>query len=342
MLRIHFTADDIARTTVAANTDPLWEVVLSNFRLHDRDRPPAYRAWRQHLRDNQTPQAVAGARLLSVIAPMGPYFPDFLTPYEARHGLEDGLEALMGTPRRELQGQLARLSSISSLPSWTASLASGQTETLARVSATLRAYSEAVITPHRNVIQVTVAADHAHRLRQLTSGGLEKLFESLRPIMRWNSPVLEVSYVNDRDLYLNGRGLRLVPSYFCGTRPVALADPALPPTLAYPIAAEYHWADTVRSGTAALDALLGRTRAAVLRTVSIGATTTELARLLDTSLASASRHASILRNAGLVISHRYGTSVLHALTPLGEDLLHASGDVPSDAKRLQRDTKTFT
>ncbi len=36
-------------------------------------------------------------------------------------------------------------------------------------------------------------------------------------MFRWCPPVLEVAYprqTRDRDLYLNGRGLTLVPSYF--------------------------------------------------------------------------------------------------------------------------------
>jgi DNA-binding transcriptional ArsR family regulator len=41
------------------------------------------------------------------------------------------------------------------------------------------------------------------------------------------------------------------------------------------------------------------------------------------SLAAASEHASVLRDAGLITTHRNGSSVLHVLTPLGAELLHA-------------------
>src|SRR5437763_8022421 len=50
MLRIHFTAEDLARTSLAATADPLWEIPLSRFRLHDRDRPVAFRPWTRRLR----------------------------------------------------------------------------------------------------------------------------------------------------------------------------------------------------------------------------------------------------------------------------------------------------
>jgi DNA-binding transcriptional ArsR family regulator len=39
------------------------------------------------------------------------------------------------------------------------------------------------------------------------------------------------------------------------------------------------------------------------------------------SLAAASQHASVLRDAGLITTHRQGSAVLHVLTPLGAELL---------------------
>ena len=73
----------------------------------------------------------------------------------------------------------------------------------------------------------------------------------------------------------------------------------------------------------ALAALVGRNRAAVLRTIADGCSTTELAGRVGISLAAASQHASVLRDAGLITTHRQGSAVLHVLTPLGAELLHA-------------------
>ncbi len=66
---------------------------------------------------------------------------------------------------------------------------------------------------------------------------------------------------------------------------------------------------------------MGATRAAVFCAVGSGATTTQLANRLSTSLASVSRHTGVLRNAGLITTHRHGAAVVHALTPLGTSLL---------------------
>jgi DNA-binding transcriptional ArsR family regulator len=81
--------------------------------------------------------------------------------------------------------------------------------------------------------------------------------------------------------------------------------------------------DHRRPRGAALAALVGRNRAAVLRATAHGCTTTELADRVGISLASASQHASVLRDAGLITTRRQGSAVLHVLTPLGAELLQA-------------------
>jgi DNA-binding MarR family transcriptional regulator len=77
-----------------------------------------------------------------------------------------------------------------------------------------------------------------------------------------------------------------------------------------------------------LAGLLGRGRAAALEAIALarGCSTTELARALSCSAASASQHASVLRAAGLIVTRRTGGSVRHTVTPLGRALLgEASG-----------------
>jgi len=66
-----------------------------------------------------------------------------------------------------------------------------------------------------------------------------------------------------------------------------------------------------------LAALLGRTRVKAIRAVAAGCTTTELARALDITPATASEHATVLRNMRLISTRRHRNAVLHTLTPLG-------------------------
>ncbi len=64
--------------------------------------------------------------------------------------------------------------------------------------------------------------------------------------------MLEVSYAVDRDLHLEGRGLRLVPSYLCRGTPTAFADPALPPTIVYPVDQPEYAGTTANGGPSVL------------------------------------------------------------------------------------------
>ncbi|MFJ2896185.1 ArsR/SmtB family transcription factor [Streptomyces sp. NPDC087218] len=177
-----------------------------------------------------------------------------------------------------------------------------------------------MIAPHHDRIRARIDGERAVLGRSVLDSGLDGLLAGLKPGMRWRPPVLEVDYAEDRDMQLDGRGLRLVPSYFCWHRPVAFADPALEPTLLYPLHRDGS-PEPEPPNAASLGALLGRTRAAALRTARLGATTSELARALGVSPATATHHTSVLREAGLISSSRYANTVLHTVTPTGAALL---------------------
>src|SRR5439155_14696573 len=145
----------------------------------------------------------------------------------------------------------------------------------------LRAYHGTVLAPYESVMNKAVAAERVQRGQALLAGGVDQLLAGMRPVLRWNFPVLEADYPAARDIYLDGRGLRLVPSFFCWKTPVALVDESLQPVLVYPIA--HHSTSLYQdyAGAAnpeALANLLGATRAAVLLAVGDGRTTTELAK----------------------------------------------------------------
>ena len=76
-----------------------------------------------------------------------------------------------------------------------------------------------------------------------------------------------------------------------------------------------------RNAMAALARLVGKTRALALASIGDGCTTTELAARMGASIAGASQHAGVLRDAGLIVTVRQGGAVLHTLTPLGAQLL---------------------
>jgi DNA-binding transcriptional ArsR family regulator len=321
MLRIHFTLEDLARTRLAAGPDAMWEIVLSLQLLQTRDGPVVFDRWRRDVRS----RLGGWMRPLTTLAPQAPYFPDFLTPPELSSSVEQGIERVLATSRTRIRTELELLAAHRRLPSWTGGLARGDTRILGDLGEAFRSYHRAVVNPSWESIQAHVEADRTRRIRAMAESGVEGLLASFRPLMRWRSPVLEADYPVSKDLHLDGRGLLLVPAFFCWRTPVTLVDPQLRPVLVYPIAhdltggAEY--AGAGRPGDTALVALLGSTRAAILRAVEDGCSTTELSRRAGTSVASASQHASVLREAGLIITQRYGGSVLHSITPLGFGLL---------------------
>ncbi|MFI7606581.1 ArsR/SmtB family transcription factor [Micromonospora sp. NPDC049366] len=334
MLKIYFSGEDILRTRVAPAADPVWELVLSLHLLQGRSRDPLMATWRRTVaRGLRQDGASDQLRLLFALNPPRGYFPDFLTPYASVGGFEAGLEAVRRTPVPLLHRDLTVLAGENPLPSSAGALARGEPDVLRMLTDSMEQYRSLAISPYWTRIQAAVEADRSRRARALLDGGVEGLLNSLRPAMRWDAGLLEVrDYPHSRELHLDGRGLLLVPSFFCARTPVALLDPALPPVLVYPVdrlgglvpaGGDGGGSTGAMPGHEALAALLGRTRAAVLEVSDDGCTTGEMARRLNISAAAASQHATVLRNAGLLVSHRDRNTVLHTLTPLGRAVLKA-------------------
>ncbi|MEU1483174.1 helix-turn-helix transcriptional regulator [Streptomyces sp. NPDC005752] len=302
---------------------------MSLHRLRSRQGRRPYAPWYRAARARLHEGGLAGPvrSLLLPLVPQTGYFPDFLTPAESAEGIDAGLKGILATSPERVLGEVRRLSGAGGGPSWGARLAEGDARS--RLARTIRAYHDAVVAPHGDEIQAQFEAERAVRARTLLDGGLDGLLRSPGSGAEWKPPVLTVGYPVDRDLYLEGRGLRLIPSYFCRGNPVALADPRLEPVLVYALGHAYESPrrppSTDRGRGEPLSALIGRTRAAVLSAAAsgTGATTGELALATGVSASSASQHATALRNAGLLVSRRHAMSVLHTLTPLGSTMLAA-------------------
>ncbi|MEU6376713.1 winged helix-turn-helix domain-containing protein [Streptomyces sp. NPDC046909] len=321
MLRIHFTPEDLRQVRIAAGPDPLWEISLSLHRLRNRRGRWAFAGWyraaRGHL--SGTPLGNAVLRQVMPVVPQAAYYPDFLTPYEGCEGLDAGLAAIVDTPPDRVEREIRTLDRIVGAPAWALRLT--ERETRLELTRTLRSYYDTAIAPHADRIQARIDNERALQARAFLDGGIDGLLDGLSPALRWRAPVLEVDYCEDRDLYLDGRGLRVVPSYFCWNTPTSLADPGLPPTLLYPLCHDRTPESERQQDDVSLGALLGRTRAAALRALTGGATTSELARALGISAPTATHHVTVLRESGLVTSERSANTVLHTLTPVGAALL---------------------
>lgn len=326
MLRIHFTAEDLTRVRVRADPHPLWEVLLSLHLLQTRHGALMFGPWRRDARAALRPSG----DILTTLAPPKGYSPDFLTPVLDSPDLEAGLEVMLSTGRQTLKNDITRLAAQTTLPGWAWQIATGDVAMMRRLADSIRRYHAKALQPYAEVFQAHIRADWARRAELAMTRGLGHALSTLHPLIRWRAPVLEVGYPVDQDLYLDGRGLVLVPSFFCWQTSMTFADPALPPVLVYPVTPVVGWtASHEKSPTRdarSLAALLGRTRAAVLRAIADRPflSTTELAREVGTSVAGASQHASVLREAGLVITQRRNSSASHTLSTSGAVLLDRS------------------
>ncbi|MEV4412373.1 ArsR family transcriptional regulator [Catellatospora sp. NPDC049609] len=343
MLRIHFTDRDLATTRIAAEPDPLWELSLSMHQLRLRESNPFLAGWKREVGRRLQPGGPArrDVSLLLALNPPRGYFPDFLTPYESTRGFETGLDAVLGTSKQRLRREIGMLPDVPpAIRPMIEGIGRGHRGSLEALGAGLRRYHDLALAPVWGHVSAAVTMDRALRARQLVDGGLAAVLGNLHPCARFTDNVLEIG-VHGRaaDMYLDGRGLLLIPSYFKETRQLmVLVDADLPPVLVYPVDVAARLAtDLARRGadgasaglgggllSAPLTALIGRTRALVLEAAATGGTTSEIARWLGVSVPVASKHLTVLRNCGLVASIRDRNAVHHALTELGLALLAGS------------------
>ncbi|MFD6970286.1 helix-turn-helix domain-containing protein [Streptomyces sp. NPDC059979] len=322
MLRVHFTAEDLLNVRFASEPLPLVELAMALVAWQRTDEPAVFGRWRGRL-GQELPGRVRP--LLDLLRPDGDN-PEFVEPYART--LEEGLAAVREAGALLTAEELGR--AVARAPGAASRLRAlwGQDrEAWDRLGVAVRAGHEVAVAPHWTRIRQSFRADVAWRTRLLAAHGIKACLASTHPRAAWSGTVLEVDRPPHYEVRLGGRGLLLMPSSFWTGRPLIAPGPDGPDgayLLLYPALTPL---PLVGPGPAqgALDALLGRTRAAVLQLLVQQRTTSELARDLDISLPSVSEHTRTLRAAGLITTERDGKAVLHSATGLGVDLLHSGG-----------------
>lgn len=333
MLRLHFTYADLAKVVLNAAPRPMCEAVLSLQVLSHTDQPFRFGPWRSTLR-GRIPDA---ARPLTELVPARGWIPDFLTPVVDGPGSDDeSLDAVRSTSVRQIRADLKRLGAAGRLPGWAPALADGQAGPMAALTGALAAWNRVAVAPHGVRIREAFDAEVIRKRTIMAGSGVDAVLSGLHPAVTWQPPVLTVPSSRDADIDLGGRGLLLAPMVFCGPLPrLRLGDDAgnraalayqvpFDPVEANPLTAAEP--DRTVRRASALDRLMGGTRSTVLRAVVVspGLTTSELAHRADVALATASEHATVLRDAGLIASHRDGSRVRHFPTAAAAALLGSS------------------
>lgn len=333
MLHIDLSTADLARLRVAEEPDPLWEAVLSLHLLQNRQAALTFDPWRRRTRAALRRAGLTAVMdMLMRLAPWASYFPDFLTPGQGNRDLETGLDRVLSTPRSQLGRELSLLFRSQPVPSWVHRLARGEVSVLTALAEALRSYWEVAIGPCFPMLRRSVCAESAVRCHALRTHGPIALLRDYGARASHGRDGLAFPYPVDREIQLDDRPLTIIPSFFCVLTPVALADVDSPPVLVQPLALAPGWmpeedgqASRQEPGAKSLPRLVGATRAQALDLLESPMTTTRLAERLGLSPSTASRHASVLRDAGLVASWRDGAHVLHVRTALGDDLVEQNG-----------------
>jgi DNA-binding transcriptional ArsR family regulator len=319
-LRIHFTDADLARTRLKPELDLMWEIVGSAQVLQHADGGLSLDGWRRRVRErmSEAGDVRLAVHTLTTVAPHAAYFPDFLTPATDVRDIGEATEAVLSTPPRRIREEIGRIRpAVAPAARWLDELGRGKLAATRHLRQALRVYARAVIEPHLEAIGDGLRVECAGGIQRYLRDGPEGLLRWLGAATCWRPPVLAVDYPLDRDLYLHGRGLVLIPSYFGVHHPVALADPRLDPVLVFPIKAGARLLAGGHSDGDHVSALLGATRATILRSAVTGGTTTRLAREAGVAPATVSHHTSVLRDAGLITTDRHENLATHLITSLG-------------------------
>jgi DNA-binding transcriptional ArsR family regulator len=327
VLRVHFTVDDLARTRVGATFGPLTETVFSLDVLARRGPTTLFDGWRDRL----PRQARHQAGPLRELLPRAWDF-DLIMITGRASCIDEGLDALRSAPRQVVKAELeASAKLFTPPPTWATGLLDRDGRTRELLATALHKHHATAVAPCWTQAHALLDAARRRLVHTMGEHGVAGLLTSLHPTIRWRPPILEIASpaFSDHDCHLEGRGLVVVPSLFCPPGyPVCedAIDETAPLILFYPAIRDLSDVRTIlgsgRSSHEPLGALLGHTRTNVLQAVADGAcTTSELADRSGSSTSSASQHAAVLRAAGLVVTRRHGSAVLHTLTPLGTRFL---------------------
>lgn len=329
MIRYEAMADDVAR--VRFSLSPLGECVYSLRML----------AWpelrRQHLpwvHDVQSRLKTVDLRPLRAVIPPSGYIPDFLTPAPgaASAGIDQELEAVRATDPEDLVREVAWMASDTGTPSaWRSGAEPVHRQMLAKperaistLTDLLHTYWQLALEPHWRRLQRELHHDIGSRMRIMESSGAASVFSSLHERVGWDGSQLSVQSSYEFHTKLDGQGIVLVPSIFCGSEVLTMLPP-LQSMVVYPRPGGAGiWKHGQSDRPSPLAALVGKVRASVIESLVIPASTSELAAEINCTPGAISQHISVLRDCNIVVSRRVGRRVIHSLTETGEAILRGA------------------
>lgn len=323
---MRFGDDDLLRCRFAVS--PLWETQEAVRTLARPDRQGYHPRWLRRIRE------AAGELDLSpiwLLMPRRGHSPDWLgpPPIGSAATFEEEIAAVRtadpDAAREDMARALADTPGALDSPQGRALLAD-PARTVLELADLLEAAWHTLVEPDWPRLRALLEADVSFHSRRLAEVGLGALLPELDRRLAWNGRALTIEWRAEHVRDLGGQGLVLMPSVFSWPDVISGFEPPWQPTVVYPARGIGGlWAEPADRTPDALVRLLGRGRAAVLAALDEPATTSALAHRLGLAPSSVSAHLSALRDAGLLVSRRYGHQVLYERTPLGIALASGGG-----------------
>lgn len=320
-LTIDLGVSELAATRFAIS--PLSETVAALQLLAGHDHQELHLRWRRWATDELAREPLGLPHTWPLIVGDRPSWPSFLVPAPLDTGgsIDDDLAALRRTSASYVRASLRRVFG-EQLPGVAAGLAARPAGGLRTIAAELRAAHDRLVAPHWSRIRAVLDADVAHRARQLTVGGAERLFSDLHPDLSWQDGRLALAGPRARTATLGPGGLVLIPVVLGSPFVLIKGNTPTQTTIRYPARGiGALWTAGTQPPANSTVRLLGRARADLLEALRSPATTTDLARAFGVTPSAVSQHLGVLHASGLVARERSGRQVLYLTTPLGTALM---------------------
>jgi DNA-binding transcriptional ArsR family regulator len=314
VVRYELVGTDLAGVRFAIS--PLNEAVLSLRSWRDPGRYPLHLPW---IRAVQRMRDELDASMLLALTNDDLWTPDFLTPcpYSPLTRIEDELAALAGTAADVVERDLRAIHGRGRLPPPLRG-----PRALTRILDALAGYWQLCFAPHWPRMRALLEGDVTYRGRQIVQHGLAEMFAGLARRVSFAENVVEVR-IRSNVHYTRPTtgGLTLIPTMWTSdvSAPISPDEPAMIMYLARGMGTL--WEAQPLPAPGALAGLLGATRAGLLIQLDVPASSTELAVRLGVTTPAVNQHLRALRSAGLLVSARYGRSVLYRRSDLAERLV---------------------
>lgn len=314
MLRYVLEEQDVA--AVRFGISPLCELGLSLRAIREPALFPLQLPW---VRRTEDARAGLDHDALAALIDERMWTPDFLNPrpHSPLTRLDDELAELRELPadvfHRDLVAVHGRVPDV---------LAGPPRAAVRRVVAALEELWQACVEPYWPRMRAVLEADVVHRGRQIAQGGLGAMLNGLSATIAYDGDILSVRLRDpaDRTQRIDGTGLTLVPTMFTRRASAPVGDG--PPMVMYPARGQGAlWEAERVANPAAVAGILGDTRASLLAALGDPASSTELGVRFGVTPSAVNQHLRALRDAGLLVSTRYGRSVLYLRSELGSALL---------------------